>query len=110
MDRSSERRLVENEILFRDANRKVQKQVQRDRLTHKGQATAKLHFYCECSNFHCRDRIVITADEYDKAHKNRKQFITIPTHEDSSVETIVDGNDVYSIVEKYIDPAKLAKA
>lgn len=110
MDRPSERRLVENEMLFREANRKVQRQVQRDRRTHNIPETAKLHFYCECSNFHCRDRIVLTADEYDRAHGSRKHFITIPTHEDPSVEAIVDGNDVYSVVEKYIDPAKLAKA
>lgn len=110
MDRPSERRLVENEMLFRNANRKVQRQVQHDHRLKKIPENTKLHFYCECSNFHCRDRIVITTGEYEKAHNNRKQFITIPTHENPAVETIVNGNDVYSVVEKYIDPAKLANA
>ncbi len=108
MDKSSERRLVENELLFRDANTKVQERVKLDNRSHQIPKNLKLHFYCECSNFHCRDRIMITATAYERAHKSRFHFITLPGHENAAVEKIVGGNHVYTVVEKFIDPAKVA--
>ncbi len=110
MDSRSERRLVENEMLFRDANRKVQKHVQENHRSHQIPKSTQLHFYCECSNYHCRDRIILTVDEYEKAHKSHKHFITLSGHENNSVETIIDGNDIYSVVEKFVDPAGILKA
>ncbi|HSH56315.1 MAG TPA: hypothetical protein VK983_05875 [Candidatus Limnocylindrales bacterium] len=107
MHRPSERRLVENEVMFRDANRQVQQHVKANHRAHQIPESTKLHFYCECSNFHCRDRIIITVKEYEAAHANRKQFITVVGHENPAVESVVDGNAVYTIVEKYVDPAKM---
>lgn len=110
MDSSAERRLVENELLFRAANQKVQKQVQKDHLPRNGVDESKLHFYCECSNFHCRDRVIITADEYDAAHTDTKYFTIIPGHENRAVEKVIRKTLSYSVVEKFMDPAEVVKS
>jgi hypothetical protein len=109
MDKFSERRLVENELMFRAANRKVQQQVQKDRNRYEGTDKTKLRFYCECSNFHCRGRISLTINEYQAATTNNREFVILPGHENKSVEKIVRTEDDFMVVEKNMDPAKVMK-
>lgn len=106
MKNLSERRLVENEMLFRSTNREVQRRVKKDRPKADGPDGTKLHFYCECSRFYCRDRIKLTVDEYEAATDNEKQFIVLPGHENTSVEKIIRSGEGYVVVEKNIDPVK----
>src|SRR5690348_1376830 len=110
MDTSSERRLIENELLFRDANLRVQQQIQEDRSGRGLTPGTKVHFYCECSNFRCRDRIILTAGEYQAAHQDNRHFIILPGHENRAVERVIQSSPVYSVVEKFIDPAKALKS
>jgi hypothetical protein len=111
MSRFSERRLVENEMVFRQANQKVQDGLEALRLATTAEGhpelvpdtDIKLHFYCECSNEKCRERIELTAKKYRSLHKNRQQFVIIPGHEVEDVETVRLRNDGdYSIVEKHM--------
>lgn len=106
MENVSERRLVENEMLFRSTNREVQRRVKDDRLKRDGPDNTKLHFYCECSRFYCRDRIKLTVDEYETATDNEKQFIVLPGHENEAVERVVQRTDHFVVVQKNIDPVK----
>jgi hypothetical protein len=106
MEELSERRLVENEMLFRSTNREVQRRVKKDRAKRHGPDGTKLHFYCECSRIYCRDRIKMTVDEYEDATENEKQFIILPGHENTRVEKVVRSDDGYSVVEKNIDPVR----
>lgn len=107
MDKYSERRLVENELMFRAANRKVQKQVQQDHPKKRGEDTMELQFYCECSDLHCRDRIRLTVGDYQAATQGNKEFIVIPGHENRAVEKVLRENAKYTVVEKYLDPSKV---
>lgn len=100
----SERRLVENEMLFRSTNREVQRRVKRDLAAKQEPATLELHFYCECSRFYCRDRIKLSVDEYESATENERQFIVLPGHENPTVEKIIRKAAGYTVVEKNIDP------
>jgi hypothetical protein len=109
MDHFSERRMVENELMFRAANRKVQKQLQQDRRRSAGEDTTQLLFYCECSNLNCRDRIKLTVDEYQSAASGQKEFVIISGHENGAVEKVVRKTDAYTVVEKYMDPAKVMR-
>lgn len=102
--------MVENELLFRSANREVQRTVQEDRSPGDGLDKTELHFYCECSSLYCRERIKLTTYEYEAATKTEKEFIVIPGHENKAIEKIVRRTSVYNIVEKYLDPAKIMKA
>lgn len=101
----SERRLIENEMLFRSTNREVQRRIKKDQAHTSGPAGLKLHFYCECSRFYCRDRIKLTVEEYEQATNNEKQFIVLPGHENTAVEKVIRHVDGYVVVEKNIDPA-----
>lgn len=104
MKNLSERRLVENEILFRSTNREVQRRVKKDLIGSGESRVFKLRFYCECSRFYCRDRIELTIDEYELATENEKQFIVLPGHENPAVEKVIRKGENYIVVEKNIDP------
>lgn len=105
----SQRRLVENEVIFRKFNQDAQKQIQEDYAAEDRQAI-KLHFYCECSDIACLDRIVMDVDEYQTAHADTAQFTVLPGHQEPSVEAVVVERKGYSIVRKFIDPSKVLKS
>ena len=109
----SERRLVENEVAFRQANEHIQKNLKQlkqmasnednPRLySHKG----KVYFYCECADENCRKRIAISPKKYEELHQNSSQFILIPGHEVTEVERVVYRTDQYEVVEKYNAPPR----
>jgi hypothetical protein len=104
----SERRLIKNEITFRNANQSVQKSLVRlqksaeiEGLKLENDADdLPLHFYCECSDTKCRQRIVIKPKLYRKLHADEKYFIVLPGHETPKVEKVVKRTKNYLIVEK----------
>lgn len=101
------RRLLENEVVFRRANEKVQKFMQQQNAEQDAQPAA-LHFYCECSNEDCRERIVMTPARYAKLHDNRRHFIIKPGHGVANIEKIVKIAADYSVVEKHVTPPEKA--
>jgi hypothetical protein len=115
MTKSSERRLVENEVIFRQHNEKVQQDLEalRDEAKTEGhdilpREDMSVHFYCECAKETCHERIVLTPDEYKEFHQNSSQFIVLPGHNFPEVERIVLTNDKLMVVEKYITPPPTA--
>ncbi|HJQ08318.1 MAG TPA: hypothetical protein VJ836_02425 [Candidatus Saccharimonadales bacterium] len=114
----SHRRLAENEVVFRSANQQVQKDLQtlNENALKEGHLVvvknddAPLHFYCECANEKCRQRIVLRPSEYQKAHKNICNFIVLVGHEIPSIERIVSKKPAYVVVEKFETPPKAADA
>ncbi len=102
----SQRRLVENEVIFRKFNQDAQKQIQEDYAADERQSI-KLHFYCECSDIACLERIVMNVDEYQQAHRDPAQFTVLTGHQEPSVEVVVIEKGGYSIVHKFIDPSKV---
>jgi hypothetical protein len=99
MNSLSERRLVENEVIFRSANKDAEEFI----IETQG-ADAVLHFYCECSHTECKQHITLSAQKYEELHKNNRQFIAIPGHEVPEVERIVLRTPKYIVIEKYGDP------
>jgi hypothetical protein len=115
MKKPSERRLVENEMVFRQLNEQVQKGV--DEVNRMAEETgqsefrimqdkvaSRLHFYCECSNVNCVDRVIMSYQTYKDLHKRRDHFIVVPGHEVYEVERLVQQERDYSVVEKYMLP------
>jgi hypothetical protein len=96
VNKRSERRLKENEIIFREANRNIQQFIEET----TGKKNAKVRFYCECSNMGCKQRINISISQYGAAHRNEKQFIVVPGHEIPSIEKVIKTSAGYSLVEK----------
>lgn len=115
-DEVSERRLAENEVVFRAKNERVQQGF--DSLEQVAQESGQkyypamddhhLSFFCECSNENCRQRVSMRPSEYNEIHTNRARFSIIPGHEVEEIEFIVRTNDIYNVVEKYKTPPQTA--
>lgn len=97
MEQIDERRLAENEVIFRQINKDVD-----DFLHDIGvQHVLPALFYCECSDIHCTQRIELPAAEYEKIHKGSRNFIVVTGHESPEIEKVVERRDGYCIVEKF---------
>jgi hypothetical protein len=95
VDRFSERRLKENEVIFQQANKGVAEFV-----AEESGDDRVIRFYCECSNIDCRERIPLRPSEYHKLHKSQRRFIALKGHEMPQIEKIVAKFDTFSVVEK----------
>lgn len=108
----SERRLIENELLFRDQNENLARGFLEFEQMAKADGTLKnypgldspLPFYCECADSHCRQRISLTPKEYMQLHKQNTQFVVLPGHITPGVERRVKGTRHYIVVEKFKIP------
>ena len=96
MEKLSERRLKENEVIFQQANKGVADFVLED----VGDDQRLINFYCECSNMDCRERIPLNASEYFELHKNQRRFIALKGHEIPEIEKIISRHAGFSVVEK----------
>jgi hypothetical protein len=118
-DTSSERRLAENEVVFRqmneqvhsgyeETNRMAREDNQPQFLVEHKSDDMPLLFYCECADENCRERIRINIHDYNKIHVKRDQFILIPGHETHQIERIVSKKAGYYIVQKRNMPPEKA--
>ena len=65
---------------------------------------------CECADPRCSERIEMTLIEYEalRAHPRRFAIVTDMAHYYSAVETVVDHNEQYWVVEKFGQSGKIA--
>ncbi len=108
----TEQRWAENEVVFRQANERVMK----DLAALKEAAEAEghealvrdidipLHFHCECSDENCHQRIVLKPSEYKAVRQNSSQFVLIPGHEVPKIERVVLDEPDHIVVEKFVTP------
>jgi hypothetical protein len=92
---SRERRLAENETLFRDINEQI-------RLTAAvyGRDEHVYHWLCECSNRNCTLRLRMPLAEYEQVREDEARFLVAPGHELPEIERVVEARPGYSLVEK----------
>jgi hypothetical protein len=101
MDKLSERKLAENEVIFRQANLNVAEFM----VEGEGEDTKTvIPFYCECSNRNCRKRIRLTPKKYQAFHQKRRYFIAIDGHEIPAIEKIIQKKDGFNVIEKFGEP------
>ncbi len=104
----SERRQIENEMIFRRINEKVgddlgsldAMHIEDDNVGLVWDDDMQLNFKCECSDEDCDQRIPIKLSVYKEIHENRDAFIIKPNHQVKEIEkvTVVEGD--YSVVVK----------
>jgi hypothetical protein len=92
---SRERRLAENESLFRDINEQI-----RATAASYGHDGHVYHWLCECSNRDCTLRLRMTLADYEETRENPARFIVAPGHELPEIEVVVEELPGYSILEK----------
>ncbi len=111
----SERRWAENEMVFREANEKIQQELKELKKTLERDGNSSLvddpdmplHFICECADENCHQRILLRPSEYKQQHQNAGQFIIVPGHTVAAIEKEVRSNDHYTVVEKFITPPQI---
>jgi hypothetical protein len=113
----SDRRMRENQVVFRKANEGVQKKLKNLRKIADEEKLSlsikedelHLQFYCECSDENCRERIGIKGGTYNRIHKKRARFMLLNGHEVLRIEQVVDATPAYCVVEKFITPTENVK-
>jgi hypothetical protein len=101
MPKSSERHLIENEILLRQINRNGARAVKKAMAPQKNATKIPLEFHCECSDLDCKVRISLSIDEYEKIHQQKDRFIIGKYHDIPTIEKVVEDKGKYLIVEKF---------
>jgi hypothetical protein len=92
-----DRRLAENEMLFRAANERV------SRLSGSDPPSVELDVICECADRGCLKLLTIERSEYEWLRQNPWRFVVLPGHEAPAVEDVVERHRGYLIVEKHVE-------
>lgn len=116
-DKASHRPLVDNEVVFRQSNERVQKTLKNLQAKAKKEGYPKklleknssLYFYCECADENCHERIIMKPSKYEEIHQDRSQFIIIPGHQVASIEETVISTPKYTVVKKIVPVPKKAE-
>jgi hypothetical protein len=115
---TDERRLAENEVIFRALNESVKNGVEAVNAAAEEAGSAPMHFdgtqplffYCECSSPTCTERIKITPDAYNTIHKARDVFTLVPGHNNPDIEDVTETTDEYFVVVKHVQPPTIKQA
>jgi len=100
-----ERRVGENEALFRQVNERLE-----GLSGDLGWVTGTLQIVCECGDATCVDRIELAPEAYRAVRADPTTFALVPGHHDPSVEHVVDENDGWVVIRKDAGPpAELAE-
>lgn len=104
----SERRQIENEMIFRRINEKLGDDLDNLDAMHIEDGNPHLvwkdavllNFKCECSDEDCDARIAVKLSVYNKIHENRDAFIIKLKHQVNKIEKVILTESNYSVVEK----------
>ena len=90
-----ERRLTQNEALFREINESVESAAQ-----HQGADDHIFEFVCECANTECTFMLTLPLATYEKVRADPRQFVVLPNHYMPEVEELVADEERYWVVRK----------
>ena len=104
--------MANNQVAFRKLNSKLKKlidelneiAVERGEPVHVFRGDEIYHFYCECSDENCTARILLSFDDYEKAHERDDTFTIIKGHEVPDIEEVTYVGPDYCIVHKFEVP------
>jgi len=100
-----QRRIGENEVLFRQVNERVQE-------LNRGFSIVIEHgdYLCECGSEACVERVALTPDEYERVRTDPTHFVVKPGHVAPDVEDVLYAGEGYEVVRKSEGgPAELAR-
>lgn len=89
------KRVVENEILFRDVNERL-----KDVSEGFGVVLPEFDIVCECGQAACTERISLTFAEYEGLREDGRHFAVRRGHEALDIETVVEDRGGYLVVKK----------
>jgi hypothetical protein len=101
-----ERRVGENQALFRDVNERI------NAVNEARSVWVKIsEWVCECADEACTERIEMTPEEYEGLRANATHFAVAPAemHVVPDVERVVEKRERYWVVEKLGEAAVAAE-
>jgi hypothetical protein len=99
-DRHRRKRIAANERALRERNREAREEA----LEAGTPSRAGLEFDCECGTGLCDERLVLSALEYESAHRGGDRYVTAPDHVIRDIERVVERRPGYDVVEKLAQP------
>ncbi len=99
-----EKRLVQNEALFREVNERLNDVAQRI------DPRVGYEYLCECANADCTFKITLNGGEYETVRSDPTQFLVLPMHYTPEIEDLVEQNSEYWIVRKVGEDGAYAAA
>ena len=97
-----EKRIAQNEALFREVNERVRE------VTDRFGQLSDAEFVCECGYQSCTERIRVRLEEYEAVRKSPTYFLVKPGHEIPDVETVIEHHDTFVVVAKHTVAAEIA--
>jgi hypothetical protein len=98
-----ERRIGQNEALFREVNERI------ERLSQTLQATDSITILCECGDASCTEQIEVSLPEYERVRQDPTLFFVVLGHEQTDVEDVVEQGEGYTVVRKTDGAAEVAR-
>jgi len=89
-----ERRIAENESLFRAANERIADWEERAR------EDATEPYFCECADPDCDQKVELRAADYERVRSESNRFFVVPGHEIPDVERVVESHEAWAVIEK----------
>jgi hypothetical protein len=95
-----ERRVGENEILYRTVNEKIEGL---NRVF--GTLTETMTVVCECGRMTCAEQVELALADYERVRSDPSLFVVIPGHDAVGVEGVLEHHRTYDVVRKDDGPA-----
>jgi hypothetical protein len=89
-----EKRLADNEAMFRFANERM---AAWDEVR---VSEAVENYFCECADPDCQDKVALNKADYEAVRSDSRRFVVRPGHEIPDIETVVEKHDGWVVIEK----------
>ena len=67
-------------------------------------------YHCECAELDCREKVSLTKADYERVRNDPAHFVVLSGHEIPDVETVIESNDGWSIIEKNPEVQSIVEA
>jgi hypothetical protein len=99
-----EKRLAQNEALYREVNERVTAIVERQ--DRPDDRTYEYSYFCECANADCTLQVTVPRDVYEWVRSESNRFLIAPGHEMPEAEKVVRAERGFAVVEKEGEAAR----
>jgi hypothetical protein len=90
--------------MFRNANERAKAWEERHL-----DSEAELYF-CECADPDCREKVSLHEADYERIRSDSRRFVIVPGHELPDLETVIERNEGWAIIEKAPEVTRTVEA
>jgi hypothetical protein len=94
MDDDLQRRLAQNESLYRKVNEAI------ERGLWPGEEPERIPFRCECARMDCNATVEMVVAEYEAVRQTPRRFLLLDGHDIAGLDVVMERHPGYIVVEK----------